>query len=163
MFITSDSYNSIEIKSIHDHLDTTHFWTLDLQRQDWYLNKLVMLEQFDSPVLTVSILGEQIVLPADWNVLIYSPETSNVDTVQISDLTKSNFTLFLYDFSRSKVVEGTYKVVNYNSNSTVHVPSFNKSNMMCYPVKDRYWIMVAPTDTYNKYLKDGVTVGNFLY
>ena len=63
----------------------------------------------------------------------------------------------------NKVVEETARVVGYSPNSVVRTPSFNKSNMLCHPVADRYWIMIAPTDTYNKYFKDAVTVGNFLY
>lgn len=163
MFITNESNKKFEIRSIDEPIAADYFWVLDLLQQDWMLSKLVMLEEFTAPTLTLSIKGDLIVVPAEWNILVYSPETSDVDMVQISDLTKSEFTVFLYDFTKSKVVESSCKVVNYSSNSVVRTPSFNKNNMLCHPVAGSYWIMVAPTDTYNKYLKESVTVGNFLH
>jgi hypothetical protein len=163
MFITNEQYKNFKVTSIDEPIPVDYFWILDLQEQDWMLSKLVMLEEFTTPTLTLNIKGHLIELPAEWNILVYSPETSDVDMVQISDLTKSEFVIFLYDYKTSKVIEHTAKVVNYSPSSTVRTPSFNKSNMLCYPIAERYWIMVAPTDTYNKYLKDSITVGNFLY
>lgn len=163
MFITNEENKTFEIKSIDEPINADYFWILDLQEQDWLLSKLVMLEEFYTPTLTLNIKGNLIELPAEWNILVYSNETSDVDMVQVSDLTKSEFTVFLYDFRSSKVVEQSCKVVAYSPSKVVRTPSFNKSNMLCHPIADRYWIMVAPTDTYNKYLKDSVTVGNFLY
>lgn len=163
MFITNEENKTFEIKSIDEPINADYFWILDLQEQDWMLSKLVMLEEFHAPTLTLSIKGNLVELPAEWNVLVYSTETSDVDMVQVSDLTKSEFTIFLYDYNRSKVVEQACKVVSYSPSEVVRTPSFNKSNMLCHPVGDTYWIMVAPTDTYNKYLKESVTVGNFLY
>lgn len=163
MLITNEEYQTYDIRSIDKPISIDHFWVMDLIAQDWMLTKLVMLEEFDAPTLTVSIRGKLVELPSEWNILVYSPDTSDVDMVQVSDLTKNSFTLFVYDFKINKVIETTCKVVNYSPSSTIRVPSFNKNNMMCHPIADRYWIMIAPTDTYNKYLKDTVTVGNFLF
>ena len=163
MQITDENNKTIHIQSIDKPIATEHFWILDLINQDWMLTKLVMLEEFTTPTLTLNIKGNLVEVPAEWNILVYSPETSDVDMVRVSDLTKSAFTIFLYNFVTNKVLEETARVVGYNLNSTVRTPSFNKSNMLCHPIADRYWIMIAPTDTYNKYFKDTVTVGNFLY
>lgn len=163
MQITDENNKTVTIKSIDKPISTDFFWILDLQAQDWLLTKLVMLEEFTTPTLTLNIRGNLVEVPAEWNILVYSPETSDVDMVRVSDLTKSAFTIFFYDFISNKIIEESARVVGYSPNSTVRTPSFNKSNMLCHPVADRYWIMIAPTDTYNKYFKDSVTVGNFLY
>lgn len=163
MLITNEENINYKIESIDVPLVADYFWVLDLVEQDWVINKLVMLEEFHTPTLTLNIKGDLVEIPAEWNILVYSPETSTVDMVQISDLTKSDFTIFLFDYKKSKVVETSTKVVAYSPSSVIRTPSFNKNNMMCYPIADKYWIMIAPTDTYNKYLKDSITVGNFLY
>ncbi len=163
MFITTEHNKTIEIQSIDEPMTTDYFWVCDLIQQDFMLSKLIMLEEFNAPTLTLSIHGKLVNLPAEWNILVYSPDTSEVDMVQISDLTKNDFTIFFYDHKNSKVIETKSKIVKYIANSTVRTPSFNKNNMLCHPVGDNHWIMVAPTDTFNKYLKDSVTVGNFLY
>lgn len=163
MFITTENNKTLEIKSIDEPMTTDYFWVCDLIQHDFMLSKLIMLEEFNAPMLTLSIRGKLVDLPAEWNILVYSPDTSEVDMVQVSDLTKSDFTIFLYDHKNSKVIETNSKIINYVSTATIRTPSFNKNNMLCHPVGDNHWIMVAPTDTFNKYLKDSVTVGNFLY
>ena len=163
MLISNESHETIEISSIDEPVSIDHFWIMDLQQKDFMLSKLMMLEEFTSPTLTLDIFGQQINIPVEWHILVYSPETSVVDMVQISDLTRSDFCIFLYDHTTSKILENRPKVVDYTSNQLVHAPAFNKNSMLCHPVGSRYWIMIAPTDTYNKYLKDTVTIGNFLY
>lgn len=163
MKIIDENYKQHLIKSIDEPISVDYFWVVDLQEKDFMLNKLVMLEEFNAPSLTISIQGERIQIPAEWNILVYSPETSDVDMVQISDLTTSDFTIFLYNLNSNKVIETTCRVVDYSTTSVFRVPSFNKSNMLCYPIGNSYCIMIAPTDTYNKYLKESTTVGNFLY
>lgn len=163
MLISNETYSSVAIRSIDEPMNTDYFWVLDLLEQDFMLSKLIMLEEFSAPTLKINVKGNLIELPAEWNILVYSPDTSTVDMVQISDLTKSNFSLFLYDHVKNKVVENVTKVMDYSSSSVVRTPSFNKNLMMCYPIGESAWIMVAPTDTYNKYLKESVTIGNFLH
>lgn len=163
MLISDENNVSVEIKSIDEPTSIDYFWTLDLQEQDFKLSKLVMLEEFLTPTLTIAISGVRITLPAEWHILVYSPETSEVDLVQISDLTKNQYTLFAYNHEKSKVVGKKARVMDYSSATTFRTPSFNKNIMVCYPLGKDSWIMVAPTDTYNKYLKNSITVGNFLY
>lgn len=163
MLISDENSSPIEIKSIDEPIDVDYFWSLDLLEQDFSLTKLVMMEEFYSPTLTISINGKLLSFPADWHILVYSPDTSEVDMVQLSDLTKSNFSIMVYNHVTAKVVAGEAKVVEYSPSEVVRTPSFNKNMMLCHPVGDSYWLMVAPTDTYNKYLKNGTTVGNFLY
>lgn len=163
MLISNENSKPILISSIDEPLNTDYFWVLDLEERDFKLSKLLMLEEFIAPTLTINIKGHAISLPADWNILVYSDETSGVDMVQVSDLTKSSFSLFLLSHKNNKIIENSVKVIAYDTQSTVRTPSFNKNLMLCHPIGEAAWIMVAPTDTYNKYLKEPITVGNFLY
>ena len=162
MLISNEQSLPIAITSIDEPLDTDYFWVLNLIEQDFQLSNLVMLEEFITPTLTINIGGYPIELPAEWNILVYSEETSDVDMVPISDLTKKTFSLFLLNHKHIKIIENTSKVIDYCSASIIRTPSFNKNLMLCHPVGEMAWIMIAPTDTYNKYLKESITVGNFL-
>lgn len=161
MNIINQDNKIVKISSIDDSIDCDYFWVLNLQQQDFQLFKLQMLEEFECPTLTIFINGTKIQLPADWNILVYSPETSDVDMVQISDLTKASFDIFLYNPDSSKIVNTSIRVIDYSPSTIIRIPSFNKNSMLCHYVSDS-WIMIAPSDTYNKYLKD-VTVGTLLY
>lgn len=163
MLISNENSLPIAINSIDEPLDIDYFWILDLAEQDFKLSKLIMLEEFSTPTLTINIKGHMIELPAEWNILVYSTETASVDMVQVSDLTKSHFSLFLMDHKKNKVIENLVKVISYKTTAIVRTPSFNKNMMLCYPIGETAWVMIAPTDTYNKYLKDTTTVGNFLH
>lgn len=163
MLISNEDSRPVAINSIDEPIDTDYFWILDLADQDFKLSKLIMLEEFSTPTLTINVKGHAIELPAEWNILVYSTDTASVDMVQVSDLTKSHFSLFLLDHKKNKVIENMVKVVSYKTAATVRTPSFNKNMMMCHPIGETAWVMVAPTDTYNKYLKDTITVGNFLH
>lgn len=163
MYISNELYKKVEITSIDEPSSIDWFWVLDLVEQDFMLTKLLLFEEFTAPTLTLDIKGAQFVLPAEWNILVYSPDTSIVDMVSVSDLTKSNFNVFLFDHQRHAVVEVETRVIDYATSGTVRTPAFNKNNMLCYPIGPQHWILIAPTDTYSKYLKQDVTVGNFLY
>lgn len=163
MRIVNEEYKTYNIESIDEAIPIDYFWVLDLSVYDWMLTKLVMLEEFFAPMLKLSINGKIIEVPAEWQILIYSPETSNVDMVQASDLAKGDFSLFVYEHSTSKVLSLPCRIVGYSASEPFRTPTFNKNNMVCYPIGNNHWIMIAPTDTYNKYLKNAVTIGNFIY
>lgn len=163
MFVTDENNKNCEITSIDEPMNVDYFWVLNLQQQDWKLNKLLILEEFYSPVLTINIENSIIKIPAGWNMLIYSPDTSVVDMIPASDLIKTDYSLFIYNYIHSRVITRPYKVIDYSISDAVRCPVLNKSDMLCHPINNGHWIMTAPTDTYNKFLKSVVTVGDFLY
>lgn len=162
MLISDENSLPYNIQSIDEPIQCDYFWTLNLDEQDFRLSKIVLLEEFQTPSLTLNIFGSLLELPSEWNILVYSPETSVVDMIQISDTTRGNFSAVVLNHKTNKVLENSIRVVSYSPSTSIQVPSFNKNSMLCYPIGNDMWIMVAPTDTYNKYLKDGTTVGNFL-
>lgn len=164
MIICDEHNNRLNINDIHDiekYPNSEFFWTLDLQEKDWFLSKLSLIEDHESRTLTLDFEGVLVELQADWHILVFSPETSEVDLVMVSDLTRTNFDIFVYNPSKHRVINKKVKVVNYNQWTKVAFPSINKNQMLCCDIGG-LWIMVAPTDTYSKYLKTTVTVGNFL-
>ena len=86
MVIADETSYPILIDSIDTPLSTDHFWVLDLEKRDFMLNDLVMLEEITTPVIAFNVAGFVVEAPADWNIMIYSPETSQIDIIEVSDL-----------------------------------------------------------------------------
>lgn len=161
MVIADANSYPILIDSIDTPLSTEHFWVLDLNQRDFMLNDLVMLEEITTPVIAFNIGGYVVEAPADWNILIYSPDTSQIDIIEVSELTRGGFSAFLFDHKHNKVTKNVVTVVDYNTYGTIHTPTMNKNAMLCHTVGPQHWICISPTDNYTKLLKD-CAVGDIL-
>lgn len=161
MVIADETSFPMIIDSIDTPLSIDHFWTLNLQERDFMLNDLIMLEEIITPVIVFDIAGFVVEAPADWNILIYSPETSQIDIIEISELTRGNFSAFLFHHRHNKVTENIVTVIDYNSQGIIHTPTMNKNSMLCHTVGPHHWICISPTDNYTKLLKE-CTVGDIL-
>ena len=161
MVISDENSRPILVDGIDTPIATDYFWILDLTERDFRLAELVMLEEIITPVIAFSIDGYVIEAPADWNIMIYSPETSQIDVIEISELSRGNFSAFLMDHKLNKVTKNTITVIDYNSYGTIHVPSLNKNTMLCHTAGPTHWICISPTDNYMKLLKN-CAVGDIL-
>lgn len=157
MIISDENSYPILLDSIDTPLKTEFFWILDLANKDFKLNPLQMNEELHTPALVLNILDYAVEVPANWNLLIYSEETSQLDVAEISDLTRGNFTAMVYNHKLDRIVPGHVKVVNYISHTKIHTPSLHKTHMLCHALGPEFWICLSPTDSYNKYLKNAIT------
>lgn len=163
MLLLDENREPVMLDNIDIPFPVSHFWVLDLDMMDFTLKELTLNEELAGvKTLSLVICGHHIEAPADWNILVYSPETSELDVVALSDLTKHNFSAFVYNHETSKLVENTIRVVNYDQDTTVQVPSLVRNTMLCHPLWYDKWVCIAPTDSYNKYIKDRV-IGDLLY
>lgn len=144
---------SIDIPTISEY-----FWSFSLKEMDFMLTEIKTFEELTTPSLIVSIMGYVIELPTKWNALIYSQETSQLDTIEIYGLTRGSFDLLVYNHRKDKVEVGSGEatVLDYFPMSKLRTPSLHKNTMLCHPIGPDHWVCIAPTDNYNKYLKDKV-------
>lgn len=161
MLISDENSRPVLLKSIEEPVASEYFWVLNLNERDFELAPLVMLEEITTPVLKFSVGKVQFTVPTDWNILIYSPETSQIDIVEVSELTRGDYSAFLMDHKLNRVTKNTINVIDYSSVGTVHVPTMNKNVMLCHAAGPSHWICLAPTDNYNKLLKE-CAVGDIL-
>jgi hypothetical protein len=161
MVILDENNDPILLDNIDIPFPVSHFWALDLELMDFTLKKLLLSEELTTKTLSIVINGYFLEAPADWNILVYSPETSELDVVEFLDLTKYQFSAFLFNHKKNKLIENIIKVVDYNPYTKVQTPSLIKNIMLCHPMGYDNWTCIAPTDSYNKYLKDKV-IGDLL-
>lgn len=156
MVILDEDSKPVLIDSITTPLKTSHFWILDLEEKDFKLKELEVLEEHTTPILVINVYGYIIELPADWNILISSPETNQLDVAEISELTRGNHRLFVMDYQKNKVHNAPVKVVHYEPRGILHSPALDKNQMLCHAIGPNGWLCVSPLDNYNKYLKNAI-------
>jgi hypothetical protein len=159
MLIFDDNNRTIILDNVYTPTPTDFMWVLDLQIMDYTLAPLLVLEEIICPSIKVRIRGFEFFLPANWNMLVFSEETSELDVVEISELAGREFTSFVYDISDPLIVRykpGLVSVLDYSPEFVNVGPSLNKHQMLCHPISPVEWINVSPSDTYNKYLKTAV-------
>jgi hypothetical protein len=154
MIISDENSKPIIIDSINNPIVSDYFWVLDLQDIDFRLTKFLVNEEIHTPSLALNILGYVIELPTSWNILVYSEETSQLDIVSVSEVTRGDFIALVFDHKNNKILPGQISAIAYNNYSPIHTPSLNKAQMLCHALGPDCWVIVSPTDSYNKYLKN---------
>lgn len=156
MIIFDESTNPIMLDSIDSPFPVEYFWVLNLEIMDFTLKELKLCEELTTQKLAITINGFLVEAPADWNILVYSRETSELDTVAFSDLTRHDYTAFAYNHKTNKLVPNKIKVVDYDPLCKIQTPSLTRDIMLCHPLGYDMWVPISATDAYNKYLKDKV-------
>lgn len=162
LIISNEKSEPVYIDSIDVPTYTEYFWGLNVQEMDYMLNPLTMFEELTTATLELEILGYVIIAPANWNLLIFSEETSQLDVVELSTLPRGGFKALVYDHTVDKIIAGKVNVVEWKPESLVRTPLFPKHIMLCHHLGPRYWACLSPSDIYNKFLKNKV-IGDLMY
>lgn len=162
MLIFDENNHAVLIDSVKTPLTTEYFWVLDLEILDFTLAPFLMLEETVAPHSTLDVLGFRFSVPTTWHILSYSEETMTLDSVPIKLLSGKNFTSFVYGFNTALAIPGKIKVVDYQVEDISYGPSLNKHQMLCHPISPETWVIISPSDVFNKYLKE-CNVNDILY
>jgi hypothetical protein len=149
-----DNDKAIILDSIHTPTPTDHIWVLDLNILDFTLTPLSVLEEIIGPSIELMISEFRFTLPANWNILVCDPESMQLDVVEIKDIAGKEFRVLLYGHNHSRAETAVISATDYFPSAQNVGPSLSKHQMLCHPVAPQTWINVAPSDTYNKYLKN---------
>ena len=161
MLIYDEKSRAIIIDDITTPILSEYYWVLDLSIRDYTLAPLQMLEEIVAPTLTVKIRGFEFNLPANWCMLVYAQDTSQLDIIEIGELAGKDFTALVYGPNMATVAPGHVRVVDYDSEGYNYAPSLGKNQMLCHPIGPEEWVNVAQSDVYNKYLRD-CTIGDII-
>lgn len=156
MIISDENSFPVIVDSVETPIVTEFFWVLDLVEKDFKLTPLMMNEELITPSFELHINDYVIEIPTNWNILLYSEETSQLDIAEVSELTRGNFTALCYQHRKDRVVPGEVRVVNYNPLAKLHTPSLQKAHMLCHSLGPELWVAISPSDNYNKYLKNAI-------
>jgi len=154
MLVFDNNNDALILDSIHTPTIADHIWVLDLSMLDFTLAPLAVLEEIVSPSIQLMINGFQFVLPANWNILVCDEESMQLDVVEIAEVAGKEFRAMLYGPDHGMVETAIISATDYYPTHVSVGPSLNKHQMLCHPVAPLTWVNVAPSDTYNKYLKN---------
>ena len=154
MLVFDNNSEALILDSIHTPTIADHIWVLDLGMLDFTLAPLLVLEEIVSPSIQLMINGFQFVLPANWNILVCDDESMQLDVVEIAEVAGKEFRAMLYGPKHVMVDTAVISATDYYPTHHNVGPSLSKHQMLCHPVAPLTWVNVAPSDTYNKYLKN---------
>jgi hypothetical protein len=161
MLIFDNESKPIILDTIYDPVISDHFWVLDLALRDFTMAPLNVLEETICPSVVLRVDGFDFVVPASWNILVVDQETTQLDTVELSEVAGREFRAFVYGPNSSATSSAIISVVDYYVEHANISPALNKHQMLCHPISAESWINISPTDVYTKYLKD-VAIGDLI-
>lgn len=157
MLIFDEDYNTIMLESVSDPSATAYFWVLDLAIRDYVITPLKIFEEITSEHIEIQVAGFRFSLPSMWNILVADTyETSQLDYIEIRELSGMEFSALVHGPNKRMIETETIITTNYFPSAVSVAPSLNKNQMLCHPIGPDAWINIAPSDTYNKYLKNAV-------
>lgn len=161
MLVFDNNSDALILESIHTPTLADHIWVLDFNLMDFTLAPLLVLEEMVCPAVEVMIRGFKFLLPANWNMLVVDDDTYQLDVVEIADLAGKEFTALVYGPNMSNGELAVVTVTDYIPSATLVGPFLSKHQMLCHPISPEAWVCVAPSDSYNKYLKE-LVMGDIL-
>jgi hypothetical protein len=142
------------IDNIYTPTVSEFMWVLDLTQMDFTLAPILVFEEIVCSSLELRIGGFDFIVPANWNILVYDSETSQLDVAELSHTAGKQFTAVVYGPTKTKPSPATVTVINYFNEHKNVTPSLNKHQMLCHAIGPDEWVCIAPSDCFNKYLKD---------
>lgn len=154
MLIFDEHTTPIIIDNIRGPVVTSHVWVLDLNMHDFTLAPLTVLEEICCPSVQILINQMEIILPANWHILVYDGDTGQLDVVELADTASREFTAFAYGNNTVRPIPMLITMTNYYVQYVNVGPMLQKHQMLCHPIGENLWCCVSPADGYNKYLKE---------
>lgn len=86
-----------ELDLVGKSIKETHYSVFSVNNKadrffDYYFKKLVFLEQFESVGVHLRIGGHNVVLPANWSIIVGDRDTTDVEIVPIDETNDRGFT-----------------------------------------------------------------------
>lgn len=159
MIYFSEQNRAILVDSINTPIVETYMWVLDLENDDFTLVPIELLAEVTCPSIVLSIDGIDLLIPANWHIVIYDEETTMMDVAKISEVAGKPFCAFVYGFDDAYPCAKPIIARHYMHSAVNVVPSLNKKQMLCHPINSKQWICIGSSDAFCKKLKD-MSVGD---
>lgn len=156
------------IDALNQPIVPEYFWTLSAPQLDYVLTPLTYLELSQSTGIELEVNQLTVVIPSTWYVLVADPDTSSIDTVAVSDLSKNAYTAVAMSADDSKMRTMPIRCTGVVKELSCVYPLLPRDNMICHPAGlevnrntgkiTRLSVMFGPADL-NKYF-DGLSIGD---
>lgn len=92
--------SSYEMVDIPDEVDDLQFAILDNsnpKNPDYFFIPLIFLESFNSPAIVLSIGGNIVKMPVDWQVLIGEPDLGDLEVLPLTSINDRGFSAYTFN------------------------------------------------------------------
>lgn len=157
MILHDENGTPLVINNIYDKLPTNYAWCLDLKTQDFTINHFKVVEECTCNTVTIRVNGRYIDLPSYWYVLVCDPETTQLDTVPVGNLSNNTFYAFVYGSTLAVPEYLQIDVVDWKARCAHTYPTHSRGLMLCLDVGHSKWITCSFSDTYTRFLKNKIS------
>ena len=131
---------SFEMNEIPDEVDDLRFAILDNsdpKNPDYFFIPLIFLESFNSPALVISVGGNIIKMPADWQILIGEKTFGDLEVIPLTSINDRGFSAYTFnplqsfspDFHQVEIVD-IYQDVKW------YFPKLKPGQMLAVPITE---------------------------
>jgi hypothetical protein len=170
--ILTDYNKSYQIDDLTGPIMVRYNWIFNGVEQDFLLNKIEYLEECTGPALKLRINNYEFWAPANWFILAVDPDTYQVETIQLSSCSATNYSAFSFVAREVKARLMDVKVVDYSPEETFVYPALSKACSLIHPVgtlhtnhvdvdSETASVVIGPVDM-SKHLT-GKVVGDLLF
>lgn len=150
MIIFDENIEPYIFDSIYSPTHIEYFYTLNTEIMDFTLTPLLALEEVICPAFVIEHNDFRFKLPTSYHILVYSRETSQLDTIKISDLSTNESSPFVFNGETDRIVETSFNIIDYIPEHKFVIPFLNKDQFLCHPIAPKIWINITPHDQYKK-------------
>lgn len=157
MILHDENGNPLAINSLTDKIPTNYAWCLDLKTQDFTINHFKVVEECKCNTVTIRVNDRELKIPEYWYVLVCDPETTQLDTVPVGNLSNNTFYAFVYGANASVPEYKQIDVLKWEAAQLNTYPTHSRGLMLCLDVGDSKWITCSFSDTYTRFLKNKIS------
>ena len=138
MHILTLENQAYEMNEIPDEVEDLRFAILDNsdpKNPDYFFIPLIFLESFNSPALVLSIGGNIVKMPVDWQVLIGESDIGDLEVIPLTSINDRGFSAFTFNPLGSYKPEfHPIEVVDIYHDVKWYFPKLRPGQMLAVPI-----------------------------
>lgn len=134
MLILTDYSRPYSLDSPTAPVVVKNYWTFNGGQLDYTLSPINYLEETTGTALRLSINGFEFLVPITWYILISDEETTQLDTISVSNCITSNSSALLMTSTDLKFRVADVKIVGIEHDVSITHPMLQKNSGLCHPV-----------------------------
>lgn len=131
---------AFEMSEIPEEVDDLRFAILDNsdpKNPDYFFIPLIFLESFNSPALVLSIGGNLVKMPADWQILIGEPDIGDMEVVPLTSINDRGFSAFSFNpLSSYRPTFYNVEIVDVYQDVKWYFPKLRPGQLLSVPITD---------------------------
>jgi len=140
MYILTLENQAYEMNEIPDEIEDLRFAILDNsdpKNPDYFFIPLIFLESFNSPALVLSIGGNIVKMPADWQILIGEQDFGDLEVIPLTSINDRGFSAYTFNpLDSFKPEFKPVEIVDIYQDVKWYFPKLKPGQMLAVPITE---------------------------